>query len=167
MRSPSTETSPRSAPQLPRGLDRRLRPPLRVRLRASWKAPELDEALAMGTDPLESDLLLWRAQQLAEPDKRVGFADTIEQIVEEVTRGGPQMLPGPRLVRRDLIKDNRSLLMVLAERLRGAGPHGLRGLALVDLLVGYGDSPLYRARSPLQLKWTLLEALAALDPQPQ
>lgn len=164
MRPESPQRSRSQPPQLPARIGRRLRPRLRVRLRAAVRAVELDQALATGVDPLDSDLLLWRAQQLAEPSKRAGFADSIEKIVQEVDRGAPQMAPGPQIVNRDLIKQNRSLLLVLAERLRSDGPHDLRGLAMADLLVGYGDSQLYRARSPLQLKWALLELLVALDP---
>ena len=74
------------------------------------------------------------------------------------------MLSGPQPIRRDVIRDNRSLLRVLAERLRSDGPQGLRGLAKVDLLVSYGDSALYRGPSALTLKLELLEVLAALDP---
>jgi hypothetical protein len=165
MPSEPAKTAPLSAPQLPSGIDRRLRPRLRVRLRASLTAAELDEKLAMGADPLGNDLLLWRAQQLAEPDERAGFAQSIETIVSGIDRGGPHRLAGPQTLCRDLVKDNRSLLLVLAERLRGDGPHGLRGLAMADLLVHYRDSALYRARSPLQLKWKLLEVLAALEPK--
>jgi hypothetical protein len=165
MPSESAKTARPSAPQLPSGIDRRLRPRLRVRLRASLRAAELDEQLAIGVDPLCSDLLLWRAQQLVEPDERAGFAKSLETIVNEIDRGGPHRLAGPQTLCRDLVKDNRSLLLVLAERLRADGPHGLRGLAMADLLVHYRDSALYRAQSPLQLKWKLLEVLAALEPK--
>ena len=143
---------------------RRRRPTLLVRWRSFWKAAELDEALAAGSDPLASETLLWRAEQLVEPKLRRGFAETLERIVDEVVRGGPQMLSGPQLIRRDVIRDNRSLLRVLAERLRSDGPQGLRGLAKVDLLISYGDSALYRGPSSLTLKLELLEVLAALDP---
>lgn len=140
------------------------RPRLLVRWRSFRKAAELDEALAAGSDPLASETLLWRADQLIEVEQRVGFAETLEGVVDEAARGGPQMLPGRRPGWREVIRANRSLLLVLAERLRSDGPQGLRGLAKVDLLVGYGDSALYRGSSALQLKVELLEALVALDP---
>jgi hypothetical protein len=150
--------------RLPDGPLRRLRPRLRVRLRSLWNRAELDQALAAGVDPLASEDLLWRAEQLVETQQRVELAETIDRIVKEVDRGGPQLLGGPVLMRRDVIRDNRSLLRVLAERLRSDGPQGLRGLAKVELLVRYGDSAIYRGPSALTLRLELLEALAALDP---
>jgi hypothetical protein len=141
-----------------------MRPRLRVRLRSHLKAAELDEALAAGADPLASEQLLWRAQQLTEPRRRLELAETLQQIVDEVDLGRPQELDGRQTMRRDVIKTNRALLLVLAERLRADDPLALRGLAMVELLVSYGDGPLYRGPSPLQLKFNLLEALAALDP---
>jgi hypothetical protein len=141
----------------------RTRPSLRARWQGFWRPDKLDRALAAGDDPLSSDGLLWRAKELTEPRQRLTFADTIELIVDEVVHAEPDLLAGPALGRRDAVMGNRSLLLVLAARLRGDGIHALRGLAMVDLLVGYADSPLYRGRSPLQLKWRLLEILAGLD----
>jgi hypothetical protein len=158
------DTTPPPLPSLPEGSIWRTRPRLLVRLRSHLHAAELDEALAAGADPLASEQMLWRAQQLTEPHHRLEFAETIQRILAEVARGGPQMLPGPQIIRRDVIKPNRALLMILAERLRGDGPLALCGLAMVELLLRYGDSPLYRGPSPLQLKFNLLEVLAALDP---
>ena len=145
----------------------RVRPGLLVRLRASWKAAELGEALAAGADPLASEELLWRAQQLTEPKERMAIAESIARVVAEIDRGGFDVRSGPQIVKRDLIKDNRSLLLVLAERLRDDGPHDLRGLAMAELLVHFGDSPLYRARSPLELRWKLLDILTVLYPGEQ
>jgi hypothetical protein len=113
---------------------------------------------------LASDCLLWRAQCLTEPIERLNFAEAIQRIVARVDCGEASPQPGPGLIRPDVIKDNRSLLMVLAERLRGDEPLGLRGLAMAELLVRYGDSPLYRGTA-LALKWRLLDILATLDPK--
>jgi hypothetical protein len=102
---------------LPPGISRRTRPRLAVRLRTSWKAPELDEALAAGSSPSETEELLWRATQLVEPEQRLGLADSLEEAVRAVD--GNDRKRG-LLDRRNLIRDDRSLLLVLAERLRGA-----------------------------------------------
>jgi len=113
---------------------------------------------------LGSEQLLWRAQQLTDPHRRLEYVEAIQRIVAEVDHGGPQMLPGPQLVRRDVIKANRALLQVLAERMQSEQPLALRGLARVDLLIGDGASPLYRGLSEFQLRSSLLEILATLDP---
>ena len=102
--------------------------------------------------------------ELTDPHRRLEYAEAIQRIVAEVDQGGPQMLPGPQIVRRDVITANRALLRVLAERMRTDHPLALRGLARVGLLIGDGASPLYRGLSPFQLRSNLLEALAALDP---
>jgi hypothetical protein len=150
----------------PRDVVRRgVRPGWLVRFRTAWKTAELDRALAGGADPLASDTLLWRAEQLTEPALRLTYADVLQRLVGDIRVGEPVKVSATPVIRRDLIKANRSLLLVLAERLRSDELIGLRGLAMVELLVGYGDSALYCAPSPLQLKWALLDVLAALDPR--
>jgi hypothetical protein len=129
-------------------------------------APELDRALAAGADPLEDPHLLWRAQQLVDPALRLAGAEKIDQLVADAGRamaGAPYPAIDSGTV--ELVYANRSLLMVLAERLRGDGPLGLAGLAMVQRLVGVGEEHLYRSPSPLHLKWRLLETLAALEPR--
>jgi hypothetical protein len=136
-----------------------------VWVRIHLHAPELDRELAAGADPLSSEELLGRARQLTEPHRRLEYTETIRRILEEIKHGPPQMLPGPQLVGRTAIKANRTLLMILAERLRDEGVFALPGLAMVELLVADGDSPLYRGLSPFELRLSLLETLAALDPR--
>ncbi len=145
------------------GLEPRKRPSFRSRLRARWSAPELDEALADGADPLASDELAVRTADLVKPETRAALAKALERVVEEVAAGGPSPL-GPVILRREPISRNLGGLLTLAERLRDGGLHCLRGLAMADRLVRYGDSPLYMALDPLQLTYRIHETLAALDP---
>jgi hypothetical protein len=137
---------------------------LRVRLRTAWKAPELDEALANGADPLASPELTLKASQLVHPGKRVELAHALELVVKQVASGGPSPLPGPTILRRQPVAGNLSELRALARRLRADGLHCLPGLALADRLIHYGDSPLYIALGPLELKHRIEEILAALEP---
>jgi hypothetical protein len=139
-------------------------PTLRARLRASWKADELDQALADGVDPLESEELTLKATQLVEPQRRIELARTLKLVVEQVTRGGPSPLPGPTILRREPIARNRRLLLALVRRLRDDDVHCLRGLAMADRLIRFGDSPLYMALGPLQLKHRVEDTLAAFEP---
>jgi hypothetical protein len=141
----------------------RRRPPLRARLRAAWRAPELDEALANGADPLASDELVLRAARLVKPGTRVKLARSLERVVEQVVTRGPSP-PGPTILRREPVARNRRVLLALARRLRGDGLHCLSGLAMADRLIGFGDSPLYMALDSLQLTYRVEEVLAALEP---
>ena len=142
----------------------RKRPTLRARLRAAWNADELDEALADGADPLASDDLALTALRLVKPARRVELAQSLERVVEQVAARGPSPLPGPTILRREPISRNLGPLLALAARLRAGSPHCLRGLAMADRLVRYGDSPLYMALDPLQLRYRVEETLAALEP---
>jgi hypothetical protein len=149
---------------LPAELRRRCRPGFRTRWRSRRHAPELDQLLAQGADPLASDELLCRAQMLAEPYCRIGLADTIETVVRLVDNGSPQGIGLPRILRRDVIRRNRRLLLTLADRLRSQGPLDLRGLARAELLVSFGDSAMYRGPGARTLRVQLVGLLAALDP---
>lgn len=142
------------------------RPSWRTRWRVYRKSAELDNALAAGGNPLSGPDLLWRADQLTDPARRLTLAETIEFLLFDSERrpAGGAFGPEGRL-RKDLVSSNRSLLTVLAERLRSDGPHGLRGLAMCQRLLSFGAGHLYRSPSPLHLRWRLLEALAALEPR--
>lgn len=140
------------------------RPTLRTRLRAAWRAADLDDALADGADPLESKELTLQAMKLVETTKREELARSLELVVNHVSARGPSPPPGPTILRRKPIAQNRPDLLSLAWRLRGDGVHCLRGLAMADRLVRFGDSPLYMALSPLQLRHRIEETLAALEP---
>jgi hypothetical protein len=156
---PNDENVPRSL-----GLGLRKRPTLRARLRARWSAAELDEALTDGADPMASDELALRAAELVKPERRFELAESLERVVEQVAAGGPSPVPGPTILRREPIARNLSGLLALVDRLRAEGLHCLRGLAMADRLIRYGDSPLYMALDPLQLRHRTQEALAALEP---
>jgi hypothetical protein len=139
------------------------RPTLRARLRAAWSAPELDEELADGADPLASDELALRAAHLVRPTTRAKLSQALDLVVKQVATRGPSP-PGPTILRREPIARNRPALLALARRLRGEGLHCLPGLAMADRLIGFGDSPLYMALDPLQLMHRVEEILAALEP---
>jgi hypothetical protein len=126
-------------------------------------APKLDEALAQGVDPLESEELTLRAEQLVDPTKREDFARGLELIVEAAQGGWLQFVPGPTIHKRKPVVVNQEALLALARRLRGRGPHCLPGLAMTDLLLHSGTSALYAAPSPDQLSQTVEEILAALE----
>lgn len=136
---------------------------LSVRLRTFIKRAELDEALTDGADPRESWELALRAQQLAKRRTRIRFARAIERIVDHVASPEPQILLG--VYRRGPVLKNCVLLLALADRLRAEAPVRLRGLAMADLLLYCGDSPLYGAESAVELERVLSAVLRALEPE--
>ena len=140
---------------------------LHLKLRAAWRASDLDDALADGTDPLASDELTHHALKLADPGQRARLAKALELIVNHVSAGGPSPVPGPTILRRDPIRQNRAELLVLAWRLRAEGFHCLRGLAMADRMIRFGDSPLYMAPNSQKLRRRVEEILAALEPEDQ
>ena len=137
---------------------------LRTKLRVAWHAADLDDALADGADPLESDQLTLQAMKLADPSKREQLALSLELIVNNVSGTGLSSPPGPSILRRKPVAQNRPGLLALAWRLRLEGVHCLRGLAMADRLIRFGDSPLYMAFGPLELRHRIEETLAALEP---
>ena len=138
-------------------------PKLAVRIRTFYRAPELDEALAIGADPLASPELTLRAQQLVEPKSRRGLAATLQRVGDAAVRG-EQPLAGPPIYEHAAVAANVGLLQALAARIQDRGPHALCGLAMADRLIRYGDSPLYRAGSAGALACTLRIVGDALEP---
>jgi hypothetical protein len=136
-----------------------------LRLRVGLKALDLDQALAGGADPTESAELTLRARQLVDPQKRERLADSIDNVLylsasNPVTALGTTRMP----LSRNRIEENRELLVELASRLRGHGPHALRGLALTAVLVEDARGPVYANGGSAGLGLAVRRTLSALDP---
>jgi hypothetical protein len=134
-------------------------------LRVGLKALDLDQALAGGADPTGSSELTLRAEQLIEPDKRAQLAESIDNVLyvaaaDPVTALGSTRLP----LRRDRIEANRDRLVELAGKLRGRGPHALRGLAMAAVLVEDARGPVYSNGGLDGLGHAVMSTLSALDP---
>jgi hypothetical protein len=140
---------------------------LRVKLREAWRTAELDELLAHGEDPMASGELTLRALKLCDPAQRARLARSLELVVDHVSAGGPSPVPGPTILRREPVMENRAELLTLARRLSSDGIHCLRGLAMADRMIRFGDSPLYLAPNPQRLRRRVENILAALEPEDQ
>jgi hypothetical protein len=144
------------------------RPGLALRMRVWQHASELDALLAGGADPTESRELALRAEQLADPSTRRRFADAIDNVLTLADGSAYRhFVPGSVPFRPAYINANRSLLRELSGRLRGPGPHPLRGVAMAAQLVEESGRPLYRHQSATALERTLRATLSALETEDQ
>ena len=144
-------------------------PSLMLRARVWIRKLELDAALAGGAEPAQSEELELRAKQLADRKTRNRLAGAITRLIP-IADGyrAPLTTPNPPF-RPKQIQANRSLLVEVAERLRGPRSVALRGLALTSLLINDGRGPLTTESDPATLERALRATLAALneDPHPR
>ena len=133
---------------------------------ASWRAGELDRHLAAGVSPGASALLAIRGRRLTSRRFRRRVAAGLARVVrdaESTTRGFSAAV---RPDRREVLAA-RTLLATLDRRLRADGPVTPQGIAMLESLLTYGTSPLYRPTEPGALGSGLRAAAAALDPHPR
>jgi hypothetical protein len=131
---------------------------------ATWRqAHELDEQLARGTDSITSDELSLRAGQLASARSRGRFACVLRGAVELADAPFDPFRMGRPVIRRAQVRENRDLLLELANRLRAGGYLRSQGLAITSLLVGDGVSALYSESAQSPLSVSVGRALLALD----
>jgi hypothetical protein len=144
-------------------------PSLMLRARVWISELELDAALAGGADPAQSEELELRAKQLADRKTRNRLAGAITHLIR-IADGhrAPITTPNPPF-RPKQVQANRSLLVELAERLRGPRSVALRGMALTSLLLNDGRGPLTTESDPATLARAVRATLAALneDPHPR
>jgi hypothetical protein len=108
-----------------------------------WRARALDNQLARGADPMQSNELSLRVGQLSSERCRRRFVCALRGAVQVADTPFDPFRMGPPLIRRAEVRANRELLLELADRLRAGGPLGVEGLATTSLLVGDGLSPLF------------------------
>jgi hypothetical protein len=159
---------PFSRDWLPRGrLARRTRGLLLGGIWLRWatrrEARQLDEQLALGTDPIESDELSLRAGQLQAARSRERFACVLRGAVALAEAPFDPVRLGRPAMRRAQVRENGGLLLELADRLMAGGRLGVQGLAITSLLVGDGVSPLYSKAADNSLTASVNHALLALD----
>jgi hypothetical protein len=135
---------------------------MRLRFRTWRKASALDDELARGADPLESDELSLRTGQLRSVKSRTRLARSLLGAVEFADRELPAAPAVARLIPRAVVRECRGLLLELAERLRDDWPRSAQGLAMISQLVTQRDGPLYYEHAERSLRDSLRSALLAL-----
>jgi hypothetical protein len=136
------------------------RPGLALRIRTRWAHRRLDEQLAQGADPAESEALRLRSAQLRSPKERSRIAGALVELVGDAGRlepAGRNSSPD----RVDVLRHGEDIL-ALAERLRDEQPVDVRGVAMTARLVDDGGSPL-RSGGEGDLQEAIQAALTALD----
>ena len=134
-----------------------------LRVTTWWRARALDEQLALGADPMQSNELSLRAGQLGSPKSRRRIACVLRGVVALAERDAYSVAMGAPPVRRADVRANKELLLELAERLCNSEPVGAQGLAIASKLVDDRRSPLYSRQSDRPLAVSAFEALVALD----
>jgi hypothetical protein len=134
-----------------------------LRVTTRWRVRALDDQLALGADPMQSDELSLRAGQLGSPKNRRRIACALRGVVALAERDAYPIALAPPPIRRAEVRANKELLLELAERLCSGKPAGAQGLAIASKLIGDRRSPLYSGQSDRPLTMSAFEALVALD----
>jgi hypothetical protein len=128
-----------------------------LQLRVRARAQQLDRALAAGADPLDSDELALRAEQLTRPETRRRLAGTFSRLTDE--RESPiGLLPFDY----GRVSANQAPLREIRERLSGESKLQVRGIAIASALVDDRFGPLYANGVGADLSRALDRILAAL-----
>lgn len=135
-----------------------------VRARVFVSRLRLDRALAKGVDPATSPELALRAEQLRRPRARERIAKAIERLVA-LSFGDPRRHIGPAMLpfRHQRVKPNLDRFADLAEALRRAGPHSVKGLAMASTLLDDGRGPLYANDPGEQLEVALDATISEIE----
>jgi hypothetical protein len=140
---------------------RAAKPGLKDRLQTWVLSSRLDTDLARGVPPESTAALAIRAERLTRPTACRQLARSIRRIAAEAR---PESWINPIVpLCREEVRDARSELEALADRLVAAGPVSAHGVAQVRLLLTDGTGPLYCHRQ-VRLKAQAGRALAALSP---
>jgi hypothetical protein len=141
-------------------------PGLMLRARVWRKKLELDAALAGGAQPARSEELELRAKQLVDRKTRNRLATAITRHVRTADgHRAPITTPGPPFTAKQ-VQANRSLLVDLADRLRGPRAVALPGMALTSLLLNDRRGPLTTESDPATLERAVRATLAAVNEAP-
>lgn len=119
----------------------------------------LDRELAEGADPAASPALMLRSEQLRSRKARERIARAIDRVLEMPIGERQPYLGPPRLpVLNRRVGPNVERFEELAAKLRGAGPHPVRGLAMASALIEDPKGPLY-ANDPAERLGEAVDAI--------
>jgi hypothetical protein len=136
--------------------------PAWIRAAARITARSLDARLALGVDPVASEILSARAQQLASLSMRHSLAVSYLDLVDAARAPLSPFSPVVPVVRRRVVAAE-SLIRDLARALLNPLPR-VRGIAMAGSLLSDGAGPIFNPASDSDLSGALQEVLAQIDP---
>jgi hypothetical protein len=136
--------------------------PAWIRAAARILAPSLDTKLALGVDPVTSEILGARAQQLATLSMRRSLAVNYLDLIDAARTPVSPFSPVVPVVRRRVVA-NESLIGDIARALLDPLPR-VRGIAMAVSLLSDGAGPIFNPASDCDLSSALQEVLAQIDP---
>jgi hypothetical protein len=136
---------------------------VRLALIVWYRAAQLDRQLAAGTSPQASTLIRLRAQRITGHRSRRRLADGLARALDSARDITPGFTAAVRPHRREVLAA-RIVLATLDRRLRAPEPVTAHGVAMLQVLLTEGTSPLYRPSEPGALGSRLRAAAAALEP---
>jgi hypothetical protein len=155
--SASTEVLERTSPKVkPPGSA-----PLRTRIQIRLRRHRLDRELISGADPNTDPLLRERARELVGERCRGQIAESLEHLLataDASIRPFTSRVP----IARAAIRDSRSELEIIVERLTTRAYISARGVAMIGALLADGASPLY-GNDPANLRVLRGALCAALE----
>jgi hypothetical protein len=136
--------------------------PAWARMAARLLAPSLDTKLAQGVDPLTSEILNARVQQLVALSMRRSLALGYLDLVEAAGAPHSPFSPVVPVVRARVVAAE-SLIREIAQALVAPLPR-VRGIAMAASLLSDGSGPIFHLASDADLSTALHDVLAQLDP---
>jgi hypothetical protein len=162
VRPPIRTPEPRPDDGVALGVQRSPSRRLRLALIVRWQAADLDRDLAAGMSPWRTDELALRARKITRRRSRSRLASGLSRAAraaEGVTGFSAAVRPHPGEV-----LEAQTALSAIVQRLRAPEPVAARGVAMVQVLLTDGNSPLYRPAVPGALSSRLRAAGAAMEP---
>jgi hypothetical protein len=127
------------------------------------RVAQLDRQLAAGTSPQISAEIGLRAQRLTRHRSRTRLADGLAKALSDAQDMTTGFTAAVRPDRREVLAA-RIVIAALDRRLRAPEPVTAHGVAMLQVLLTEGTSPLYRPSEPGALGSRLRAAAAALEP---
>jgi hypothetical protein len=149
-------------PRYPLGLVARANRPW-VRLVVRLFGPILDAQLARGRPPESNRFLAARAQILVSPAGRRALVQDWISLLERAGQTPPPRSPRVRPARPAIASCEGNIGEMLALLARPL-PISVRGAALASQLLSDGTGPLYRPNGATELRGSLNDVMAQLDP---